>query len=429
MNATVARIVELLFEDYEMSQEVATIKDEVMTNCQERFNDCVERGLSEDDAIGAVAESLKGMEEVLKEYPRKQSAQASGGFAGGEDGRDEEEKNYTFSPSDIRQINVNLLSEDISFEASPDSQVHVKLQDAWNVETKLRDDCLEIMRLPNDGINVDQMRNMGRVFINGTKYSFSADPMKSNQFSAWFKNFGRNISNSISFGFSESGDITVQLPSGLSPIVHVHTTSGDVNIDGVALSDLLCQTLSGDIYLNLSGQTPLQHVKLQSTSGDIDAVLDTAKLEGNSVSGDMTVNAKADKAILRTTSGEMDVRLNAPEAVISTVSGDITLEGITPDLRINSTSGDIDIRSAVRMLNANTVSGDIEIENGGKQEKMIVGVKTVSGDLCIHAPEHVTASVAMHARSGDVHNHHRDLGEMSDVRVTMDTVSGDVTIY
>ena len=56
MNATVARIVEIMFQDTEMSEEVQALRDEVMNNCQERYNDMVARGLSEDAAIAAVRE-------------------------------------------------------------------------------------------------------------------------------------------------------------------------------------------------------------------------------------------------------------------------------------------------------------------------------------------------------------------------------------
>ena len=65
MNATVQRIVELLFEDLEISAEVQAIKDEVMNNCQERYEDLLAQGLSEDEATGAVVESLKGRVTVI----------------------------------------------------------------------------------------------------------------------------------------------------------------------------------------------------------------------------------------------------------------------------------------------------------------------------------------------------------------------------
>ena len=71
MNDTVARIVEIMFQDVEMNEETAAIRDEVMNNCQERYNDLVSSGVSEDDAIAAVIESLKGMEDVLAPYKRR----------------------------------------------------------------------------------------------------------------------------------------------------------------------------------------------------------------------------------------------------------------------------------------------------------------------------------------------------------------------
>ena len=54
MNDTVARIVEIMFQDVEVNDEVTAIRDEVMNNCQERYNDLVNAGISEDDAIAAV---------------------------------------------------------------------------------------------------------------------------------------------------------------------------------------------------------------------------------------------------------------------------------------------------------------------------------------------------------------------------------------
>ena len=70
-NETVERIVNLLFQDVEMTDEVQALYDETMSNCQERYQDMTSRGLSDDDAIAAVVESLKGMEDVISQYPKK----------------------------------------------------------------------------------------------------------------------------------------------------------------------------------------------------------------------------------------------------------------------------------------------------------------------------------------------------------------------
>ena len=71
MNAKVTQMIELLFRDVEGSEEVQALHDEVLNNCHDRFEDLVRSGLSEDEALAAVMESLTGMEDVLKEYPRK----------------------------------------------------------------------------------------------------------------------------------------------------------------------------------------------------------------------------------------------------------------------------------------------------------------------------------------------------------------------
>ena len=71
MNATIEKIVSLLFEDLAESEEISQIREEILQNCQERYHDLHEAGISEDDAIHAVIESLSGMEEMLSEYPRK----------------------------------------------------------------------------------------------------------------------------------------------------------------------------------------------------------------------------------------------------------------------------------------------------------------------------------------------------------------------
>ena len=65
MNATIAKIVNLLFEDLAESEEVLAIRDEIQQNCQERYQDLREAGISEDDAIHAVIESLNGMEAII----------------------------------------------------------------------------------------------------------------------------------------------------------------------------------------------------------------------------------------------------------------------------------------------------------------------------------------------------------------------------
>ena len=71
MNEKVTQIVELLFRDMKMTEEVQALHDEVLNNCTDRYQDLISRGVMEEEALAAVHESLKGMEEVLKRKARK----------------------------------------------------------------------------------------------------------------------------------------------------------------------------------------------------------------------------------------------------------------------------------------------------------------------------------------------------------------------
>ena len=119
MNETVKRIVEILFQDTEMTDEVAAIKDEVMNNCQERYADLVARGMTEDEAIAEVVESLKGMEEVIGEFPKvKREPETSAETTG--------KRDLVFDAGLISLVDVHMISEDVVFDASDDDLIHVQ---------------------------------------------------------------------------------------------------------------------------------------------------------------------------------------------------------------------------------------------------------------------------------------------------------------
>ncbi len=65
MNHMIAHMVDILFQDVVENEETKALHDELMNNCQEHFQDLLNSGMSEDDAAGAVLESLSGMQEVV----------------------------------------------------------------------------------------------------------------------------------------------------------------------------------------------------------------------------------------------------------------------------------------------------------------------------------------------------------------------------
>ena len=109
MNTHVTQMVELLFQNVQTSEEVQALHDEVMNNCQERYQDLISHGISEEEATAAVMESLKGMDEVLREYPqREKTPEANTDEAMDPEIADAAEERMTFSPEEMKETGLSL---------------------------------------------------------------------------------------------------------------------------------------------------------------------------------------------------------------------------------------------------------------------------------------------------------------------------------
>ena len=406
MNDTVARIVEIMFQDVEMNEETAAIRDEVMDNCQERYQDLVNSGMTEDDAVAAVIESLKGMEDVLAPYKKKVRRHAEDeGMEALEDMDAEEagEQNMAFQAEEIHQLSVSLVNEDITLEASDDDDYHVIWDADENplVNAEMVNGVLKVYRRP--GETVKQKRTEKIEFLNKDDLS---DFIKTEEgkieinmdsISRAMKSLGDKIkmqfSNGMSIGFGTAGsEVTIQVPENAIPHVKLQTTSGDIHMDDVALTDLSITSTSGDINVSAGEDQHMERVDMRTTSGD------------------MEISAFADR---------MD---------IASTSGDVEVEGRINDLTVNTISGDIDVRADVKNMTFKAVSGDVDLEFDSVEIREVRG-STISGDIGIDLPDGIGAiGIHTQTRSGDVTTrHHCDgIGPMVNGSVT--SMSGDITI-
>ena len=71
MNASIQGIIDHMFRDTVDNAETRALHEELLNNCLEHYDDLIARGMSETEAIDAVVDSLKGMKEVIDEYPKK----------------------------------------------------------------------------------------------------------------------------------------------------------------------------------------------------------------------------------------------------------------------------------------------------------------------------------------------------------------------
>lgn len=393
MNDTVSRIVEIMFQDVEMNEETAAIRDEVMNNCQERYNDLINSGIAEDNAIAAVIESLKGMEDVLAPYKRKahRHTENTENDQNGEDTEDDEEEEETgereliYAAQEIHGIDLSLISEDVSVEASDDENFHVLWDAEENplLDVHVEHGVLTVERRPGEVKNKTRKEHI-EIHIDGFD-----DMIKS--LGQSMKNiFSKNGSN-FSISFADSS-VTIQVPENAMPHVKLRTTSGDIEVQEVALADLSITTISGDIDVDLDEDENLSRVDIRTTSGDV------------------------------------ETSYFAPVSSISSTSGDVEVEGRIDDLLVATISGDIDVRADVVKMNFKAVSGDVDMQFDSDELRSING-NTVSGDIEIELPDGLgQICINLQTRSGDTTTRYSTNGVGPTVTGSVTSMSGDITL-
>ncbi|MCI5956547.1 MAG: DUF4097 domain-containing protein [Clostridiales bacterium] len=330
MNPTIEKIITMLFEDIIETEETRALHDEILNNCQERYQDMIARGVSEDEAIHAVMESLAGMDEVLAQYPRKTHE--------GEEG-----SSFCFDParSPMRLVDIHLVSEDVSLSPSADGLIHIVCDEPGHIRVSHENGVLRVERgkaraVPEEG---------GRDWLS-------------------------RLIQSLSVQLGTGGDMCVQLPPDLCPELKVCAASGDISAQSLRFSSLRADTSSGDLQfvdLMVEGEA-----HLGSSSGDVDWDGDCALLKATSFSGDIDVKGRLEQAALTTTSGDVDIVFTG-DALKSlsarTTSGDVSLSlpgGIPVRLRCHTVSGDVRQRiantpDASATVELSSVSGDITV--------------------------------------------------------------------
>ncbi|MBQ7848773.1 MAG: DUF4097 family beta strand repeat protein [Clostridia bacterium] len=419
MNDTVARIVDLMFENVEMNEEVAALRDEVMNNCQERYSDLVESGVAEDDAVAAVIESLKGMEDVIGQYSKKSRKAAASSHVPEYRVSDEAEtaevggeRHMILSAREIHRIEVTLVNEDVCLEPSDDDDYHI-LWDAEEdplIQVRAEDGVLCVERNPGEWkpeghkrqrIHIDATDGMDnpRIRVNGRDIDFdnvSREVEKTmDGVGSMLENLGRSLGRmfqSIRTGFGGGDGVTIRIPHGAMPHVKLLTTSGDLEVQNVALSDLSIVTTSGDIDVDLAEDEHLQRIEMRSTSGDI------------------------------------EVTAYAEEMIVSSTSGDVQVEGRCSQLTVNTISGDIDVCAAVESIAFKAVSGDVDMEFTTDAIRRVNG-STISGDIDVDLPAGI-GGMGIHTstRSGDVTTRYSTNGYGPTVNGSVSSMSGDITI-
>ena len=341
-NETVERIVNLLFQDVEMTDEVQALYDETMSNCQERYQDMTSRGLSDDDAIAAVVESLKGMEDVISQYPKKseapeaEEAPKSAEVPVDDDG-DGEQTDFTFHPADI---------EDGILRVCRDPDAPKRNRSSFTVSGSFANGRLYVKK-PN-----------GECFFFGDKKSDKQVEAEAERHAKEFEQHAKEFSDNMSkMGFQQEGTGDGKNPNSIESM-----------IDSFASTASRFGQELGKLFSSIK-----PNITVSRSIGDVT----------------LCIPRIFDKPIsVLTTSGDIEARdIHVTDLNFTSTSGDISITGALSLINGSTTSGDIDVElpddTGTNNIDVHSRSGDISMRRSGRRGSRTVtgGIRSVSGDI------------------------------------------------
>ena len=388
MNYTVAGLVDMLFEDVVSTEETRAMHEELMNNCQEHYQDLINRGLNETEAIDAVVESLKGMKDVINEYPKKgeeppapapePAAPAQPEEPKAEEAAEPEEAEEAI-PSwhfpDVNSLQVNVSDQDLTLSISPDDDVHIFCADGESILCDYRAGALRIH-------SVERSKRAAK----------SIDFMSKNEpvtLNSMLSMVGK-VLKSISDNFIVGAPIEIQVPKTQLEEIEINTRSGEIHWECVFPDRVTARSTSGEIVLTPSWDVTTDKLLVSSVSGDVEVHGSAVDAEVISMSGDVQANGAFENLRLRSTSGDTSFRGGVIQLTCTTISGDV-------EARVENTSAE--------RIDARSTSGDVEILLPADMPGVHAEISTVSGSRQCSVPiaEHnATLNILAKSVSGDV---------------------------
>ncbi len=195
-----------------------------------------------------------------------------------------------------------------------------------------------------------------------------------------------------------SGDLTVQIPSGISTIT-MEAPAGDVDVNDIKLDEFNCHNTSGDVSLS---RVEMKHADFTMLAGDLDISDSNFDEIGMKLSaGDVDLTNTTGNLYANIAAGDIDIQKHAANVIqLSAAAGDIDLNvrGEIQNIQVTSTAGDIDMTTETKDYRASlsTNFGDIDFDDDLPYQKLrhknyIVGdgkgeilIKTNAGDIDFH---------------------------------------------
>lgn len=298
--------IENQFSEHAMTTETEELKNEILSNCKDRFEECIGAGMSETEAEETVIDTIGNLNELIEDVSKDTHALTV-----------KEESNT----DELTTVRVSALSGDVTVVSSEDDEVHV-----YATEN------IRHFRL-NDTLMVEEEKR--------NAFSISKNDNK----------------------------VKIEIPFWLENLI-VHTKSGDISIRNIQLKKCDILSVSGDVDCMIvcentdinttSGDVELQleknsgQFKASTVSGDVDAHLNGARTGLiNTVSGDIEIKIedKFKEITLNSVSGDIDADTRN--------AGGAKVESAT---RCGDISNHAEFVEGYNVIHVKTISGDIQIQ-------------------------------------------------------------------
>lgn len=330
------------------------LQEEILEDYEQHFAEGQAMGKSEEEII----EELGNIEDMIQEFSEEDYKQEVIPAEAEKEASSEQAYGGAY-----KAIALDGMVADVTLRESSDDKIYTH----FNNEDEGMKQLYNFYQYEEEGI-----------FYVGVKRRVGMDMPGSKRIEL----FGRTI-----FSFNNSGfrggemSLELEIPRDF-PSVKARTLSGDMEVDGLHVGELLLNTVSGDLEID-----------------DVKAV----KLKIQSASGDVSLrDSKAEELVVQTTSGDAELlAVDAKSGDIKTGSGDVNAEEFRgQSVNVGSGSGDIELRAEAEEYTVKTGSGDVSVIVSEQTKDVRIG--TGSGDVELEMITVPGAEIHASVGSGDI---------------------------
>lgn len=437
MNEKIKEAITDLFEKAPESQEVLELQEEMISNAEEKYNDLIQRGFTEEQAYTMVMASIGDVEELLADL-------------GGQDAQDgEEAADQEGKQSEYWEKQGEYWRWQGEYWEKQARNFGQQAKDAFNtiVESNIWESIASSVKQIIGDVGSSMQTESGE-YTDMALYNerrFAADGVKS----------------LVAEIQSSPVDLDVQLTTDSEVLVqefyNKEPQESQMLEYTVCGSQLKLQYAAGTLGLSRKGIVriflpedfagSLEEFRAVTVSGDITMEdIGAAKQNIRTMSGDIKGKAAIGDVNVSTVSGNISFDLVDGNCQIKTASGDIQIGKMAGKICQNSASGDVAIGALEGEGAFHTASGDIAVNVTVAGEKLDFG--TASGDVEVTLPADTSVQMTLNTASGDIdtfcdkigsteehvdyvkHGRHAvgTVGEEPFLQLKVNTASGDITV-